>query len=258
MTQPYQQYLASVADKFDFAAVLAEHKARFGDARMEDPTPPVPTPPPGQPSAPRVANPNLGNPQGAPQGAPQGDPQQPADPGFPADTPVKDMTPDQQAAYWRDKAQKHEKLWKAVEVTPEELTALREKADQHDALERELMSDHDKAVQEAREAARLEAQAEFATELVTAKFESASAGRLDADRLAKILAPLDLTKFLDAKGKVDGAKVQAYVDDVAPKSTVPAPRGPSATGLGHVPHTPGERGAQGKAMAEKRFGKTSA
>lgn len=237
--QPYRSYLSSLTG-FDFDAVLAHHKALFGDARME-----------GEEGGTGTVAP----PDAVPGAGPA---TPPANLGFPADTPVKDMSIDQQAAYWKHYARQHEERAKPFkDLTPEALQALRDKADQHDALERELMSDKDKAVATARDEATAETTAKFAEKLVKAEFKSASAGRLDADRLNAILAPLDLTKFLDKSGDVDEAKVTAYVDSVAP-AKAPAQRGPSSTGLGTAPHTPGERGAQGRAMAEKRFGKTSA
>lgn len=235
--QNYRQYVSSLG--FDFDAVLAQHKAFFGDARME----------------------NEGGDGGGAggEGGATGTgtaTQTATDLGFPAETPVKDMTIDQQAAYWKHQSRKHEERSKAFgDLTPEVLAALREKADQHDALERELMSDKDKAIASARDDATAETTAKFAEKLVKAEFKSASAGRLDADRLNNILAPLDLTRFLDKNGDVDEAKVAAYVDSVAPKAAGPAQRGPSATGLGTPPSAQTERGAQGRAMAEKRFGK---
>jgi hypothetical protein len=241
--QPYKTYLSGIAGRFDFDAVLADHKAFFGDARMEE-----------------GGDGGAGGEGGATgTGTAATQTQTATDLGFPAETPVKDMTVDQQAAYWKHQSRKHEERYKAFgDLTPETLQALREKADQHDALERELMSDKDKAIADAKDAATAEATAKFAEKLVKAEFKSASAGRLDADRLKAVLEPLDLTRFLDKNGDVDEAKVASYVDSIAPKSTAPAPRGPSATGLGAAPHAPAERGAQGKAMAEKRFGKAAA
>lgn len=240
--QPYRSYLSSIAGSFNFDDVLARHKAFFGDARMEGEA----DPPAGDPAP--VADPSTV--PGAGPATPQL--------GFPADTPVKDMSIQEQAAYWKHYARQHEERAKPFkDLTPEALQALREKADQHDALERELMSDKDKAVADAEDRATQATTARFAEKLVKAEFKSAAAGRLDADRLNAILAPLDLTKFLDKSGDVDEAKVTSYVDSIAP-TKAPAQRGPSSSGLGAVPHTPGERGAQGKAMAEKRFGKTSA
>lgn len=239
--QPYRDYMSSITHAFNFDDVLARHKALFGDARMEGEE---------DGGTGTVAPPDVV--PGAGPATP------PANLGFPADTPVKDMTIEQQAAYWKHYARQHEERAKPFkDLTPETLQALREKADQHDALERELMSDKDKAIAEAKDAATAETTAKFAEKLVKAEFKSAAAGRLDADRLNAILAPLDLTKFLDKSGDVDEEKVTAYVDSVAPVKA-PAQRGPSSTGLGSAPHTPGERGAQGRAMAEKRFGKASA
>lgn len=236
--QNYRQYVSSL--DFDFDAILAKHKALFGDARMEN----------------EGGDGGAGGEGGTGTSTGTAATGQPADLGFPAETPVKDMTVDQQAAYWKHQSRKHEERSKAFgDLTPETLQALREKADQHDALERELMSDKDKAIATARDEAAAETTAKFAEKLVKAEFKSASAGRLDADRLNNILAPLDLTRFLDKNGDVDETKVAAYVDSVAPKAAGPAQRGPSATGLGTPPTPQSERGAQGKAMAEKRFGK---
>ena len=118
------------------------------------------------------------------------------------------------------------------------------------------MSDKDKAILEARETATKEANAKATDRLVRAEFKAEAKGRIDADRLKAILEPLDMSKFLNADGDVDEAKVAAFVDGVAPKAA--APKGPSSGGLGNQTHTPGEPGAQGRAMAEKRFGKAVA
>jgi hypothetical protein len=69
---------------------------------------------------------------------------------FPADTPVADMAPDAQAAYWRAQAQKHEKLWKsAKETNPKEIESLREKAKRFDEFEESQKSETQKAVDRA-------------------------------------------------------------------------------------------------------------
>ncbi len=179
--------------------------------------------------------------------------------GYPAETKVSDMKPAEQAAYWKAQSRKHEGILKSLDgLTPAALAELREKADQHDALNRELMSDRDRAVLEAREAAAAEANATFAPRLVQAEFRVAAAGRVDGERLAKILEPLDLTKFLAADGSVDQARVVAYVDDVAPAVVVPGKRnGPSPLGLGHYGAPAGIPGSQGAAEADRRFGKST-
>jgi hypothetical protein len=215
----------------DIDALLAFHRHQFGDMRMEL---------------------EDGGPADIVEGGDGGDDGD-GDLGYPAETRISDMTAEQQVAYWKAQSQKHEKrASKFKDLTPESLAELREKADAHDALQHELMSDHEKALEEARAAARAEVAAEFLPQLVHAKFETASAGRLQGDQLAKILAPVDLSKFV-TDGQVDAAKVAAYIDDVAPAALDPR-RGPSPFGLGRPPHTPREPGTQGREQARKRFG----
>jgi len=157
----------------------------------------------------------------------------PADTGFPANTPVAEMNVDQQAAYWKYQARRHEDRVKAYGgLTPEQLADLRKKAEQHDALEFELMSDKDKAVAEAAQQARWAAEAEITPRLVNAEFRVAAAGRIEPDRLATILEPLDLGKFLTDDGDVDTAKVSAFIDGIAPATGNHTRRGPSPEGHG--------------------------
>jgi hypothetical protein len=174
---------------------------------------------------------------------------QAADPGFPANTPVAEMSVDQQAAYWKHQARRHEDRVKAYGgLTPEQLADLRKKAESHDALEFELMSDKDKAVAEAAQQARWAAEAEITPRLVNAEFRVAAAGRIEPDRLATILEPLDLGKFLTDDGEVDTAKVSAFIDGIAPVTGTPAPRrGPSPEGHGRR-----ESKATGQSVASGR------
>jgi len=179
------------------------------------------------------------------------------DRGYPSDTPIAEMTEKQQAAYWKDKARKHEERAKAFDgLTPETLAELRDKADKHAALERELMSDKDKAVAEAKDATKAEVAATYQPRLVRAEFKAAAAGRIDAEKLDSILEPLDLSKFLTSKGDVDEGKVASYVDGIAPAGPVRR-TGPTATGLGHRVTSGSGPGDQGRAMAAKRFGTTT-
>lgn len=177
---------------------------------------------------------------------------------FPDKTPIANMTPEQKAEYWRHKARIHEDRSKAFgDLTPEAVAELRTKADRHDALERELLSDKDKAVLEAQEAAKAETLKAVTPKLVAAEFKAAAAGRIEADRLKEIIEPLDLSKFLTSKGEVDEVKVASYVNGIAPASP-PKPRGPSSVGLGNRQHSDGSPGDQGRAMAAKRFGSPAA
>lgn len=157
------------------------------------------------------------------------------DKGYPENTPVAEMTLEQQVAYYKTTSRKHEDRVKAIGLTPEQVKELRDKATRHDALERELMSDKDKAVAEARDTAKAEARAELIPSLVSAEFRAAAGDRIEADRMATILEPLDLSKFVTDSGVVDTAKVAAFVDGVAPATGdghQQSSRGPSSSGQG--------------------------
>lgn len=185
-------------------ALLAFHRRTFGDAVMEA-DPPAGDPPAGDP------------PTGADGAGEDGkfkDPDTGETYAFPAKTPVKDMTADQQAEYWRHKARKHEgRAQKYADY--EQVVAER------DQLKAATQTDAEKALEQAKAEAKTEARAEALREHlprhVTAEFKVAAAGRIPSDKLATILAPLDLTKFLTADGgEVDTDKVQQYVDGLAP------------------------------------------
>lgn len=134
--------------------------------------------------------------------------------GYPDKTPVAEMPADQQVAYWKHQARKHEDRVKGMSDY-ETVKAER------DHLKQATQTDAEKAIEAARaeatEAARAEARKETLPALVKAEFKAAAAGKIPAERLATILDPLDLTKFLDATGaEVDTDKVQQYVDGLAP------------------------------------------
>jgi hypothetical protein len=214
--------------------LLAFHKARFGDARMEEG---------GEGDEGEGAGEGAG--KGKAAGATSS-----SDRGFPENTPVDEMTAPQREAYWKHQSRKHEERVKAFgNLTPDALKALQDKASKHDALERELMSDKDKATAEARE----KALAEATPRVVRAEFKAAAKGVLSNDQLAALLEDRDLSKYVDANGDPDEDKIAKLVTAFAPAKTTRT--GPSATGLGHRSGGQGAPGDQGRAMAEKRFGK---
>lgn len=179
--------------------------------------------------------------------------------GFPPNTPVAEMTDKQAAAYWKHQSRQHEQRNRAYgNLTPEQLQELRTKAERADALEYDLSSDKDKAVADATKAASDAKDAEYRPLLVAAKFEAVSAGRIEPEKLATILEPLDLTKFLTADGKVDTAKVQSYVDGIAPargNNNGGQPLGPSGAGAGRRQSSQtGSAFDRGRAEAQRRFG----
>lgn len=159
-----------------------------------DPTPPTPTPTP------------------APTPAP--------DKGYPENTPVADMKPEEQAAYWRAQSRKHEDRYKSWSDTLGGKTAdqIKTELDELGTLRTAQLTDAEKAVEQAKKDARAEAAAEFAPKLASVALNAALAHVKDEDRQA-LLEPLDLSKFISTNGDVDTAKVAAFASKVAPSDT---------------------------------------
>lgn len=138
-----------------------------------------------------------------------------SDNGFPSGTPVEQMTPDQQVAYYRHQARKHEDRNKDIlKLTGgkygDDLKAV---FDELQTLRNEKLTDSEKAVEEAKRAAREEAAREFGPRMARLAFETALAHRDDRDDL---IAALNLTSVLTESGDVDTAKVRSIVEKIAP------------------------------------------
>lgn len=167
------------------AALLDFHRATFGDARMEA----------DADAAAVVEEPKLN------------------EHGFPDKTPWKDMEPDQQVAYWRHQARKHESRaegasdYDQIKAERDELKA------KHQTADEKAVED---ATRAAAETARTEERAKLAPRLVTAEFKAANGGRIPADKFTAVLDGIEPTKFLTPEGEVDTDKVQRFVDGIAP------------------------------------------
>jgi hypothetical protein len=171
-------------------------------------------------------------------------------PAFPTNTPVKDMQPAEQAAYYKQQARKHEDRVKAYgDFTPEKLAELTRERDE---LRQANQSESERAIEEAKEAGRAEVRQLLAAERVRTALTSALAGRVpDADAL------LDLDRSVFVKGdKADTDAIKAWVEKHSTESKV-------AKGAGVVP-SQGARdnsvavaGDQGRAEAARRFKKST-
>lgn len=170
-------------------------------------------------------------------------------PAFPANTPVKDMQPAEQAAYYKHQARKHEDRVKAYgDFTPEKLAELTRERDE---LRQANQSESERAIEEAKEAGRAEVRQLLAAERVRTALASALSGRVpDSDAL------LDLDRSVFVKGdKADTDAIKAWVEKHSTELK-------SVKGAGIVP-SQGARdnsvavaGDQGRAEAARRF-KTS-
>lgn len=151
----------------------------------------------------------------------------PAEPTQPAlAAPADPATPDTgdaaklaaEVEKWKALARKHED--RAKENS--------EKAKGFDDLKRSSMSEQEKAVEEARNAARAEAQREAAPRLVSAEFRAQAAGRFTAEQVAELIEDLDMAKYLTESGEVDSERVARKVAALAPQ----APAEPAFPDLG--------------------------
>lgn len=139
------------------------------------------------------------------------------DKGFPANTPVAQMSIEQQAAYHRHQARRHEERnrdWLAAAggKTPAELKAEREELEE---LRRKTRSDGENAVADAEKKGREEAAREAGPKAARVAFEFALSHLEDKDR-AELIETLDLTKVLTDSGDVDTAKVRSLAAKIAP------------------------------------------
>lgn len=176
------------------------------------------------------------------------------DSGFPAQTPLAEMTVEQREAYWKHQARKHESTAKA-RSDYDELAA---KAAQWDEAQRAQQSPDERAVTEAVEAAKAEARAqvlaEVADERVRAAFTGNPAARsIDPSALDKFLGRVNLSSFVGDDGAVDTNAVADSLSLLTPADT--AKQGPNRpTHQGYQRHKGASSTAAGAAMFQARQG----
>lgn len=139
------------------------------------------------------------------------------DKGFPASTPVSEMTPEQQVAYWKDKARIHEgRNTELLGITGgkygDDLKAL---LDERETLLDSQRTESEKAVEAARKQAVDEVRRELGPSSVRAAFDLLLGDLPEQERNDQI-DMLDLGKFLTQTGEVDTAKVRSFANRIAP------------------------------------------
>ena len=140
---------------------------------------------------------------------------------LPEATPIADMKPEHQAAYWKHQSRKHGDTAKARA----DYEAIKAERDQ---LKASTQTDAEKAIVEARADERAKAEKDTASKyqarLVAAEVKAAlAATKFPADKIAGQVEFLDHSKFLTADGEVDADKVKQYAAGLAPM----AARGPT-------------------------------
>ena len=227
--------LANVTMPADLAATIANHQARYAGMFMSAVTP-------------EGGDAGGDNAQQQQQGD-QGTAQQPTPgrgPGTDGDKPISQMSDAEKAVYFEKKASRLTQTLK----------------DQHDyadvkarlaQFEQDAMSEQEKAIATARAEERAKVIAELAPTqaetLVKAEFRALLHNKTAAE-VNTLLAPLNLSAFLNEKGGVDTDKVKQYTAGITP-AAAPWP------GLGQGHHNNGQASKRdaGIAEAERRFGK---
>lgn len=169
---------------------------------------------------------------------------------FPTNTPVKDMTPEQQVAFHQAKARKLEDRLKAFGgKTPEEITQMQADLD---AARTASQTAEEKAIEEAKQAGRTEVMGLLAGERVTNALDRALAGR---EVEPSALLTLDRSQFIDGD-KADMAKITAWVtENTKAKPKVGGANLSRFQGQYEQIETTGR--ATGEAEAQRRYGKKS-
>jgi hypothetical protein len=144
-------------------------------------------------------------------------PDQSADTGFPANTPVAEMTLEQQVAYHKFQSRKHEERASEYRSAAGGKTAAEIKADLDAAaaLKREKLTEQERAVEDAKREAREATASEYGPKAVRTAFELALRNLPDEER-GEFIEELDLKKFLTDSGDVDTAKVLSRAEKIAP------------------------------------------
>ncbi|AGL13870.1 hypothetical protein [Actinoplanes sp. N902-109] len=129
-----------------------------------------------------------------------------------------------EAEKWQAMARKSEDRAKSNAAAAKELEKVRAAS----------MTEQEKAVAEARQAATAEATRATAPRLVRAEFRAAAAGRVDPDALTAYLEDVDLAKFIGDDGEPDIKAIEARIErlggkrttdfDGGPRTSAPAPK----------------------------------
>ena len=141
-----------------------------------------------------------------------GEPVDQEETGYPDGTPIREMTIEQQAAYWKAMSRKHEDAAKARG----DYDAIKAERDQY---KQASMTDAEKAIEDARAAADAAARADervkLTGQIAAARLHGALAAKgLNDAQITAIVAPLNPNHFLADTGEVDTAKVTSYVDSL--------------------------------------------
>ena len=143
------------------------------------------------------------------------------DDGFPPNTPVAQMTAEQQAAYWKHYARQHENRNREIlGLAGGSFDELKAKVTGYDEHVEQSKTETQRAIDAARAEGREQARRESAASIVDAHIEAAvMAERLTREQADLLLGTVDRSKLVTIDGDdfdVDTDKVAALISTVAP------------------------------------------
>jgi hypothetical protein len=179
--------------------------------------------------------------------------------GFPAETPLEQMTSEQREAYWKHHARKHEDAVKARS----DYDQLKKDSEELAKLKLEGASEQEKALALAREEARREGEnigaERYLGDAVKANFRVATG--LKPDDVDKAFAHVDVKSFIAADGSIDQTALTEFASTFGTKEQGDGSRNPVREALSGQQRAGGTSGGGGsiaelqKAREEKLAGK---
>jgi hypothetical protein len=134
------------------------------------------------------------------------------DKGFPAETKIVDMTPEEQAAYWKFQSRKHEGRANTLAAEAE----AKNKPEVKPEVKPEANAPIDAA--ELRKQILAEIKLEQAPDLVRNQFKSLIGDRLPETSRDAILEDLNTAKYVKEDGSIDTDAIKARAEVIAPAS----------------------------------------
>lgn len=176
-------------------------------------------------------------------------PAQPPAEGFPAGTPLEQMTVEQREAYWKSHARRHESRVKSMGDYDE----LKAKASELETLKASQMTETEKAVSAARAEGAQQAKAEVLGQNVNALLSMALRVRSAPDAhkdIPDIVGMVRAEAFIK-DGVVDEEAILAYADRIVGRPSN-LPRVPDTGAGNRGPKTGLSKAEEGRAAARRR------
>lgn len=131
--------------------------------------------------------------------------------GFPSDTAVADMKPEEQAAYWRAESKKQQK--KADEKS--DYDKLKADSEELARVKAKNATDEEKAIEEARREGENIGAERYLKDAVKGRFQALT-GKTD-EEVETVFAHVDPKSFVDEKGDIVAGKLKTFAEGFGKK-----------------------------------------